>query len=602
MSSSEAMNDVGTQTPRAIRSRNKNRRADIRIGLILLLATLAVFSSVFSADFTQRDDPLTITKNPAMGGPFSEIAHFWTNLRAPTGDIYIPLTETIWYLLARLGRLPHPTSDGVPFSSLPFHVANVLLHAAGGLLAYLILRRLRINPWPAAAGALVYLLHPLQVEVVAWVSGLKDVLGGVLSLGALYSFLRFLQDDRRRLRWYLIGSVAFVMAMLAKPASVIVPVLALILGMGWLIVATGDGQITSGRPGFSANLRRIWAPLLIWVLLAVPIVVEGRRVQPASIVPDVALWMRPLVAMDALAFYLGKLIVPLNLGVDYGRTPAVAANSGAVYWTWIFPAAALLTLWFYRKKRPLIFTGLLLFIAAPLPVLGLIKFEYQYFSTVSDRYVYLGMIGAALVLAAILNRAPHRMIVMGATIMVGVVLGVLSFIQCGYWRNDRTLWMHNEEVNPNSFATELHLARTFANEADNEKAIQRYERAVQLNPQDAPHREFAELLMKQGRTMAAAEEYQAAIPKDPNDADLRNTLGVALVHLRKFPQAQAAFEDALRLNPRLVQAEVNLGNVLGTQGQDAAAAEHFHRALALDPNSADARRGLEILRSTPAAH
>ena len=322
-------------------------KPDLWLPLALAAITLLAFSPLFDAEFV-RDDPMTITENPAMFGPPSEIGHFWTNLKSPTGDIYIPLTQTVWYLLARVARLAQPAPDGVRLHPFPFHLANLLLHILDGWIVFRILRKLRIASWAAASGAALYLLHPLQVEVTAWVSGLKDVLGGTCTLAALLAFLCFVEalDARsaRSWRWYLLGTLSFIAAMLAKPASVVTPLLAFILGLAWLWLSCRHRTSDTDPPQISSNLRDVFRPmiipLLIWFAVAIPVVVEGHHAQPADMTPSVALWMRPLVAADALCFYFSKLVAPVSLALDYSRTPAAITQNGATLLDVDFPRHA----------------------------------------------------------------------------------------------------------------------------------------------------------------------------------------------------------------------------------------------------------------------
>ncbi len=574
--------------------------------LALILVTLIVYFPSFSAEFVRRDDPMTITENAAMlNGSWAQVPRFWTNVQDPTGDIYIPLTQTCWYLLARAAKLDHPGPDGVPLNALPFHLTNLLLHALNGWLVYQIVRRLGIGPWPAAAGAALYLLHPLQVEVVAWVSGLKDVLGGTLTLAAIYCYLRFVQGrltlPGRAWHWYLIATLSFVLAMFAKPASVVAPVLALIVGGSWLLIA---------RP---AAIRRqgmtlVLLPLCFWLLLAVPIVIEGHHAQPGSFTPDVAIVWRPFVAADALCFYLWKLVVPVSLGLDYSRTPAHIIKDGLIYWTWIVPAAVLLAAIVMRKRQPLLLVGLLVFFLAPLPVLGFVKFDFQYFSTVSDRYVYVGMLGIALAAGVAVQMGQSISVTRLCAIGVLLGAGVLTFVQAGYWQEDLLLWNHAYNVNPGSFAALWHLGRSFADRSaaersagdrhsardDDDRAIFFFEKALTIDPNPREsHHALAELYFEQADFAKAVEHYQAARPGFPGDADLRSNLAIALARLQRYAEAKAAIEEAIRIKPNSASYEANLGSILGEQGDRAGAAEHFRRALAIDPKFTQASEGLK---------
>jgi len=238
-----------------------------------------------------------------------------------------------------------------------------------------------------------------------------------------------------------------------------------------------------------------------------------------------------------------------------------------------------------------------LFVLAPLPVLGLVKFDYQYFSTVSDRYVYVGMLGAALAAALLVARAGKLPITWLASGAVCLGLAVLSFIQCGYWRSDLDLFVHSEAVNPDSIPTQLHLARLYSDH-DVPRALDHFEHLEKIAPDDVvPHREIAVLMMQSHEFGNAADEYRAAILQHPDDIDLRIALGVALAESRRFADAQAVLEEAARIDPKSASAQSNLGNVYAEQGNFAAAADHYHRALAIDPNQRDAQRGLQILQS-----
>ena len=108
---------------------------------------------------------------------------------------------------------------------------------------------------------------------------------------------------------------------------------------------------------------------------------------------------RPLIAGDAVAFYFYKLIFPWKLSLDYGRTPTYALQQPVIYFLWSIPCTLLILAWRFRKQRPHLFVALAIFLIALLPMLGLVTFHFQYYSTVADHYLYLPMLGVALALA-----------------------------------------------------------------------------------------------------------------------------------------------------------------------------------------------------------
>jgi tetratricopeptide (TPR) repeat protein len=218
------------------------------------------------------------------------------------------------------------------------------------------------------------------------------------------------------------------------------------------------------------------------------------------------------------------------------------------------------------------------------------------------------MLGAALAAAVIVQM--WQSISITRLCAVGVLVGTsaLTFVQAGYWQEDLLLWNHSYNVNPHSFAALWQLGRTLAGRAaaarvagdsaaardENDRAIFFLEKGLVLDPHSwESHRALGELYFVQGDYAKAVEHYQAARPYFPSDADLHSNLGIALAHLHQYAAAMTAMAEAIRLKPNNAGYEANLGNMLGEQGDRAGAAEHFRRALAIDPKFAPARDGLQ---------
>ena len=202
----------------------------------------------------------------------------------------------------------------------------------------------------------------------------------------------------------------------------------------------------------------------LWWPIAITSMVIARIAQPVFVNTSAPLWLRPFVAMDALAFYFYKIVWPWTLCLDYGRTPTVAQDHGWLYLTWIVPLAIAAVL-FWRPRRELLAGAMLLAICVA-PVLGLTPFLFQFYSTVSDHYVYLAMIGPALALAWFLTRFPARAPI---AIAVLALLAVRSFAQSAYWEDDQAVFDHTMAANPNSFLACNNLGGAFCHAADVEE-------------------------------------------------------------------------------------------------------------------------------------
>jgi protein O-mannosyl-transferase len=243
--------------------------------------------------------------------------------------------------------------------------------------------------------------------------------------------------------------------------------------------------------------RAIAKSLVFWFALTIPIMLVARFVQPAADVTPVPLWARPLVAMDALGFYLAKLAAPVGLTNNYGRTPQFIIARGTIYYAWIIPAAVAAALALARSRR--LTAAVLLFIAGVLPVLGLTTFLYQQFSTVADRFVYLSMLGPAAGVAFILSRRWTRgSVILAAAVLV--VLGVMTVRQSLVWRNRLTLAEHAVKVQPDNPAARSSYAGALMRQGRIDEAIVQLQHVMTIMPNEGT-KELIEQLRASARPM-----------------------------------------------------------------------------------------------------
>ncbi|HWE00994.1 MAG TPA: hypothetical protein VG326_01195 [Tepidisphaeraceae bacterium] len=395
------------------------------IPLILIAAPTLVYWPILHNEFVSLDDQITIYQNPYFQRlTFGGICSFWVG---PYMGLYAPIPYTLLAIISVFSRAKFVHGHRPPFQfyPAPFHAFDLLLHVANVLLVYRLLRRFVRKPWPAAAGALLFALHPVQVESVAWASETSNLLCAFFSLSAVLLYLRSAPGDpidpsplarRARRSNYMLGVESLVLAMGSKPLGVIVPLLAMIAHWLWRRQMTQKKISTADPPPPIELKRRRWnrwraspRPILLWLALAIPFTIVARVGQPVPawwlVVP---IWFRPFVAADALAFYLYKIIFPVRLLADYDRSPRVLLEHGWWHITWIVPAVSAAGLvWLRRKKKAdAVVAGAMWFVASLLPVLGFTLFAFQHSSTVADRYLYLPMVGVALIAAWALDQVP----------------------------------------------------------------------------------------------------------------------------------------------------------------------------------------------------
>jgi hypothetical protein len=419
----------------------KNHRRPI-LRLIIFSLTLLSFARLSTCNFTWWDDQYTIHGNPRLNPPtLSTLGFYWNPANAgenTTMGLYVPVTYTVWSGLALLAHHDRPDADGLTLSPMVFHCANILIHAAAALIVFQLLLRLLGNDVPAAMGALLFALHPVQVESVGWISGTKDLLCGLLSTLALLFYVRSFQTEssdphqRWPSRWrYLLGLFFFLLGMLAKPTAVVVPLMAIVISIFLL-----------GRPA-AKTIRS----LLPWLLLMIPCLIWTKIVQPASLASPLPIWTRPAVAADALAFYLCKLACPIHLCILYGHNPPFIVASHLIYFSWILPALVIGVLWHTRKSLKTPVAAALLFLMPLLPVLGFVPFEFQRISTTADHYLYLPMLGVGLLFGFAIERWRIPFWI-GALLLAA--LGIRSVLQEANWQDTRSLFYHVLTINPDS--------------------------------------------------------------------------------------------------------------------------------------------------------
>jgi hypothetical protein len=539
------------------------------IYLLVVAITLAVFAPICSHPFLSWDDDHTIEQNPLLQHPsVSNALHYW---REPFMDLYVPVTYAVWSALAGISKLITGTSP----DARVFHAASVLLHATNSALVLWLLRRLLERPWAAAAGALLFALHPLQVETVAWASGMKDLLCATFSLTLLTQYLLSIAPNltplRRRIH-YSLALGAMPLGMLCKPTAMVTPLLLVIIDL--LIVGRSWREV----------LWSVWP----FFVLSLPCMVWTKLCQPQGSLKPGPLWRRPLIAADAIAFYLYKIAAPVHLTFDYGRNSTVVLQNGWMYWTWLVPAAVSAALWYFRKTAAPLIASALLLVAGVAPVLGLVPFDYQLISTVTDHYLYLAMLGSALAAAWAVARWNAR-ITLPAAVVVLCSLGIRSAEQQTYWRDSETMFVHAIELNPQSWMSFFKLG--YLSQLEGRRVLET------ANSKSARHEDpTADRQAAAERFAIAADMYEQAIRLNPNSVISYHNYASTLMFFRRYADAAAALRQVMtrrELLPPSDREKYNddadlLGQCLFNLGQYAAAARAFDAARHLTPAPADA--------------
>lgn len=584
-----------------------------RLSLLLLAVVGLQFGPAINFEFLNYDDPQNIYENPLVNRfNLAKLPLIWGDSSL---GLYIPLTYTLWGILGRLSAGLHLTDNPTAMDPAVYHAANIVLHAGAVIVVFAILRLLLKRDWPAVGGALLFALHPTQLATVAWISEMKGGLAGLLGLLAIWQYLRYAAPEpattMHRRRRYLFAGLFYIAAMLAKPSAISVPLMAAVPSVLLL----------------KRDWRRVALELSPWLLLAIPMIVITKDVQPSgelNFLPN--FWQRFLVAGDAITFYLGKILWPFGLGPDYGRSPQKVLASGWVYLTSFGPFAAAAALLIWRARRPCLVTGAMVFVAALLPVLGFIPFMFQTISTVADRYLYLAMLAPALLFSRYLCRHGDQRTVTMATILL-MLLALRSADQLRYWHDSMTFNLQAVKINPESYLAynnlgvahkERHqipealkafklaianapghtpayanLGNIYAETGFPEEAKACYLKDLELKPGSARVNLMLGVLAgKNGKPDEAFDYYQKALEIDQEFAPTHASLGLLFMQFERFDEAIARYRRAIEIDPDLAEAQTNLGLLYELTKRKDDAISAYRQAIRLKPTGSEAFNNL----------
>jgi len=567
----------------------------VPVCVLIFLTTLLIYSPALHGGFLW-DDGGHVTK-PELRS-LAGLARIWFEVGAT--QQYYPLLHSAFWIEHRLW------GD----ATLGYHLANLFEHATAACLLGLLLRRLAIpGAWLAA---LLFAVHPVCVESVAWISEQKNTLSLVFYLCAALAYLRF--DRQRGAADYVVATLFFLLALLSKTTTASLPA-ALLLLLWWQ------------RNGL--NWRRDVVPLLPWFVTAAAMGWLTSRVEHDYIGAqgadfELSFLQRGLIAGRVICFYLGKLLWPADLIFIYPRwkvDPSVA-------WQYLFPAGVLaMAAGTWLSKRRGLFVGFALFVVALFPALGFINVYPFKISFVADHFQYLASLPIFALMAAGAALAMAKMpgFVGGGIAALGLaLLGVLTGRQSANYRNvfalyDETLrrdpscWMaHNNlgealveagrptealphfaravELHPGFAEAENNLGVGLRNLSRPQEAIPHLERAVQIDPGFVwAENNLGVALMAAGRTAESIPRFQHALLTHPQLAEVHGNLGIALMASGKVDEGVRQFGEALRLDSTLLQVRRNLGLALSRSGRLSEARTQLLRVVELDPASVDAR-------------
>ena len=551
-----------------------------QLAVVLVIVTFVAYWPAIRGGYIWDDDD-HLTANPAMRAS-NGLEMIWSSLAVSR---YYPLTLTTFWIEYQLWGL----------APMPYHVVNIALHAMSGVLVYFLLRRLRLPAaWLAAA---LWVLHPVNVESVAWITEMKNTQSGVFFFAAILCFLeaereRDLTEPYASATWYTLAMLCGTAAMLSKVSTVVLP-LALLLCAWWQRGRIGKTDAARIAPFFG----------LSWFLSGLAIVEQRGQVERKGTADwSLGIADRLIVAGKDIWFYVGKALWPAHLVFVYPRWDVVAHSIGS--WLPLVATGVVgIALWVWRRQAwaRAGLVGMAFFLIALLPALGFFDVYYFRYSFVADHFQYLASLGIMALAATAIARAmrwcrlwstPAGNLICAALL---VTMAGLTWGQTHVYHDVETLWRDTIAKNPAAWMAHYNLGKTLSDEGRIPEAIAQYEAALRLKPDYAEaHNNLGSALAQQGKLTEAAEQWEEAVRIRPEIAEAHYNLGFVAARAGRTEDAITQWDEVVQLKPNDADVQFNLGILLEQAGRRDEAIEHYKQALLINPDYAEAYYNLGV--------
>lgn len=585
----------------------RNEKQGLLAGsIVLLVITASAFSPVLYNGFTGWDDAVYVTENPLV------TALSWRGVVR----IYSTFVSGNYHPLAVLFQAAEYRFYGA--APGPYHGSSLLLHLFSTLLVFWLLRLLIGRYQTTAAspgvnrqqrvemgalvGALLFALHPMRVESVAWVSDQKDLLASVFALGALVVYAGSSREKgtRRKIAIFLL----FVLAMLSKATMLVLPLLLLLI----------DHL-------YGALDRRAWREKIPFFCAsaAFGVAAIAARASYQPVLQESSPGLGSTLSMclyRIICYYFIRTVMPFIKNFPLYPAPAAATNAGIPLDTALITGLVVicgLIAFSLRRTRTVLF-GSLFFLIALLPSLPVEALGFS-----ADRFSYLPAVGLCFIAGVgfqktwLLHPESPRIARVLLSVTVGIIciaLAVASFRQSGVWRTSVTLWTHALELYPAAPGNEFNRAHAYhyrglawQKEGALDRALADFEAAVSLMPDRADFLTARGIVHNARReTAAAQDDFTRAIATGSGGVVPLVERGILRAQAGTLSDATADFNQALEIDPANAAARLNLGIVFLDSGEYEAARREFTRLLDQEPAHAAANYGNAVAESALGHH
>jgi len=563
----------------------RSRLVNFGIATILVAAVIAIYAQSFRFGTIRFDDSVYVAGSSHLRSGLSIDGLKWA-FSSYFGSNYFPLTLSSHML------------DRSLFGNYlgGHHLTSVALHALNSILLFAAIFSMTRARGPSAVVAMLFAVHPLNVESVAWIAERKNVLSTTFWILSMWAYVGYAR--RSSLVLYLCTWLALALGLLAKPMLVTLPLAFLLLDYWPLdrirrLPSPETARLTSMPRHTIGFLIAEKLPLL---LVCIASSVATLQAQSRGILSTESLPLLQRLANAVVAYvrYLGKIAWPADLAMHYPH-PYMPEMGGQPLAAWqIVAALALLVivsvLAVLANRRRYLLVGWLWFLGTLVPTIGLVQVGNQ---ALADRYTYVPAIGVFVAvawagsewIAQLRRRHPGASRAISAAVAAAIAaLAVTSWHQAGYWRDTVTLFEHSLAIIPKNPKIRYNLANEYRSRGDMDAAIRNYRIALETDPDSVGTLvNLGNSLRSKGDLDAAIDVYQTALDREPRNANAHNSLGTVLRLQGDVDGAILRYRYAITLDPDFSLAHYNLANALQSKGELEEAVVHYFEALKRNP-------------------
>jgi len=589
--------------------------------------TLVVYWPVQSFDFVNFDDPIYITRNSAIQNGVTWQGILWA---------FSTFHAANWHPLTWLSHM-------IDFSLYQFragghHWTSLQIHLLNTLLLFLVLRRMTGASKCSALVAMLFAIHPLHVESVAWISERKDVLSGffwILTMGCYTYYV-----ERPTVFRYSLVILFLAFGLMSKPMVVTLPIVLLLIDV-WPLRRHGNPTTVfdpfflrfrsfKGKWFICLAVEKLPMILLILASCVVTLIAQEKAGAVVSI-ESIELGDRVANAIASYGAYIRKMLWPNDLAISYPfREDLLSWKTGLIL---VALAGISVGAIIRAHSSPFLLVGWLWFLGTLVPVIGIVQVGSQ---AMADRYTYIPLIGLFMGIAwagrSVTDRHPRVKKIVIITILVFcVIMAVGARTQVEAWRNSVTLYEHALGVAPENPIVLNNLGVVYLDAGVPDRAAPLFKRAIdiaphyqdpwinlgvvalrnedlveakrcmieayKINPQNANLRlSMGILLIKKGDQGAAEREFRQVLAIDSHNETANHRLGILLFLQGRLDESQKFLQAALRVSPLNAEIYNDIGLVLKQKGNIEEAVMMFQKALYLDPGNPDFERNIRSVR------